>query len=1302
MRLCCYMQVRKVQNSVEGLALWSAPLKIMSTSNQTQLKSDQSLAAFTLDRHVSVSAGPGSGKTRVLVERYLHILREKEVNVDEIVAITFTNRAANEMRRRLRNALDGLMRGAEPDLRTKWLRHKRTLDGAVITTFHGFCVRLLREFPIEAEIDPQFTLLDETQSAMLIEAVAEETLTEFINTSHEAITRLVVSVGRSSVAHAAVAIYRTMRGQGLSVSEVDDATLRSHAAADGYSRIFQQADNLMREFIALEKPTPAVEKKRQEAASRWPIVSDILASIPDASKLAEYASTIEELRAAARPNKSPKFIELITSLDDVLWGSEKKDPFGRLPKLCFDHHAREFAREMIGVVRQVEQRLEEKKRSIAALDFDDLLARVLRLFDDRPDVVRRIATRYQYFLVDEFQDTNGQQRELMRRLALSSLLSANLFVVGDRKQSIYGFRGADVDVFRSMTDEIVSSGGLAQPLETNFRTIGPVIGFFNHLFASAFRLDGDKDPALLNELGYVSHEPSIAYRKAEDDAPLVEILVDVGDSNREATNDTTRERDAKQIASRILSLVEDEAKFKYRDIALLFRAMSNVGEYESVFRRHGIPFSTVQGKGFYAREEIADLIQLLRFLDNTTDEIALAAVLRSPICGLSDDVLLALRCAPAIETKDGRTPVSRGERIRGLLNSVVEFERVAFINDDERPAIIRARMLLVNLIERRSKLPVADLLRFAVDQSEFLTVIAANFDGGQRLANVWKMFELAERFERGGAYMIRDFVRFVEDFERAGGRESEGQIDETADTVLLMTIHQSKGQEFPVVVIPDMTRRIRHNQRDWFMLDRHSGLTVKVPDGRGNMIAGLTLDTFCEKSELRDLYESMRLFYVAATRAEDCLILSGASSKQIKPDSGSESWLTWVLRALELNGDIASCLLNLDDNLQVSVFANLAADFGAAHSFSSGERISEEHPASNLEELENRFPLLQRLESEREPIVDKSGITASEDDKSVKLRRALHRFSVTQLINFQRCPRQYFFDRILHAPSAGELDAWNSAEAAEPPANITATLRGAVVHRFCETYESGLDVKDCLAASFDYVVASRPATIGERITLDQREIAIAEMRPLVDSYLTSDVFKRVEAARAAGISTAESRVYNEQNFVLRRPLGSLSGTIDKMVITPGTQADSVNIEIIDFKTDRFPKRQSAKSKKRKSKSGIEVNQDTEMLIRQQVKVAARDYDLQMQAYALAVRELIPNLNSIRLTIHFLDPNIEETVPQEALQYDACATAVDNAMTCLLSTAPDSYPTVTAEHCRFCSFREICPAGQEWFRSQSHA
>src|SRR6185503_4977828 len=327
-----------------------------------------------------------------------------------------------------------------------------------------------------------------------------------------------------------------------------------------------------------------------------------------------------------RPTAAGKLTEHVKLLDELVWG---KDLTGRVPQICFDLFASRYALEMISLLTRIHDRLNEEKHKLAALDFDDLESRTLELLEV-PEVLARSAERYKFFLVDEFQDTNGMQRRLLEALVLSTNRSrANLFIVGDRKQSIYGFRGADVDVFREMTDLIEAQNGLSVPLNRNFRSQLSLIRFFNFLFERVFE-HNRTDSNDLNELGYVAHEASVASRDDDATSPVVELLVDVresGDSDDKWSRLKPRERDAEQLATRIKLLVENESRehvedvgeeraIHYRDVAMLFRAMTEVHIYESALRRSGIPYVTVDGKGFYAREEIADFIQLLRFLDN--------------------------------------------------------------------------------------------------------------------------------------------------------------------------------------------------------------------------------------------------------------------------------------------------------------------------------------------------------------------------------------------------------------------------------------------------------------------------------------------------------------------------------------------------------------------------------------------------------------------------------------------------------------------------------------------------------------
>src|SRR6266478_1590827 len=234
---------------------------------QRELLPEQAAATYELKKHISVTAGPGSGKTTVLVERYLHILQEHKLSIDQIVAITFTNRAANEMRERLRDRLNHILQKAAGKERQRWLDYKRTLDGAVITTIHGFCARLLREFPVEARVDPQFLLLDEHRAAMLLEAVVEEALTEFISSGHVEISRLTLGVGRGKLAAALGQLYREVRGQGLTPEDLALKTAQSHATEDDHAKAIIELEATMDEFLALGRTTPAGRDNQAQVSS---------------------------------------------------------------------------------------------------------------------------------------------------------------------------------------------------------------------------------------------------------------------------------------------------------------------------------------------------------------------------------------------------------------------------------------------------------------------------------------------------------------------------------------------------------------------------------------------------------------------------------------------------------------------------------------------------------------------------------------------------------------------------------------------------------------------------------------------------------------------------------------------------------------------------------------------------------------------------------------------------------------------------------------------------------------------------
>jgi ATP-dependent helicase/nuclease subunit A len=1290
-----------------------------------ELKPEQKIAAHTLDRHLSVTAGPGAGKTFVLVERYLEILRSRKVSVENIVAITFTNRAANEMRQRVRDRIDGLLRSSSDKERQTWLRHKRTLEGAVITTIHGFCSRLLHEFPVEANIDPQFVLLDEHQSIMMLEAVIEDALAEAIHHGDEAILRFTEGTGRAAVATALGELHRKYRDQGLSIGRIEELTAESHAAEINYFKMLKQLDSEVAQLLSAGRLTAKAEEKRARFAEEWPTLRAILAQPPTEITIGAYTQAIEDFWEV-RPKKGTH--PAIERIDPLLFGDKPgvNDCLrGKLPTIGYDLLAKKYALALLRLLRNIAARLDAEKERLSVLDFDDLQLRALRLLD-HPAVLARISERYKYFLVDEFQDTNGLQRDLLMKLAL--VRGTNLFIVGDRKQSIYGFRGADVDVFTEMTRAIEEAGGIKQPLLLNFRSQKPLIDALNFLFARIFERGTEVPTDAVGELGYVNHESSVAVREAENEPPHVEFILSAI-SDDETSNYTPRfrrsnysaqERDAEQVAGRIRTLVngdqngqEDSSlRPRYKEIAILLRAFTGVWTYEGALRRAGIPYLTVQGKGFYQREEITDLIQLLRFLDNTTDELALAAILRSPLGGISDNALFALRCAPWVDEQGEPTRLHR----RNLLRALRRHREIKFIDEADRVALDRIAPWIEAMIARRNRHGIADLLRYAVSSSEFLTVIAANFDGAQRVTNVEKLFRLAEQFEKSG-HLIRDFVHYVEEFEAIGGREGEGQMDESANVVRLMTIHQAKGLEFPIVIIPDLHRE-QNRRESAFILDRHMGMTVRVPDGRGRSVRGALFNQLGQRNRWRENFELMRLLYVAATRARDRLIFTAAvERKRLDNLAESDLWVGWLWRALDLEPHTHTGVVDLADDAQIHVTIDRGPVSARAEAFVPSTNESEtsiDLPQS----FEETFPLMR-------PIAPQPGL-------------ALRRFTVTQLINFQRCTRQYYFERMLRTPGKEERAVWNDAEAPEPPANLTATLKGAVIHRFCETYVAGDDPETRLRTSFLEVKAQRQTELAGRTFVINDEEAVRVLLPLAQNYIASDVYRRVSKVAETLAADAEKDglklvpqsgpgLWSELRFRLRRPLGMLTGTIDKLLINSAANGKGIEVELIDFKTNRFlaPLARGAQATRQATTSAVSAIGEsgqasfdfdaiaagsTEALAQptvsyaEQAQQVADDYRLQMQAYALALQELLPAdlvVQSLRATLHFVDPNIEISLPAELLDRATCKSAVDGAMQTIAALDSnldaETFPPLPANHCRICNFLELCPAGKEWLR-----
>ena len=486
-------------------------------------------------------------------------------------------------------------------------------------------------------------------------------------------------------------------------------------------------------------------------------------------------------------------------------------------------------------------RYERVKTEREALDFDDLEAKTLTLFHDHSAVRDYWQTEIRALLVDEFQDTNARQRDLLNFLDGGG---GKRFIVGDAKQSIYRFRGADVSVFRAERDAIRGGGGAHVTLDTSYRAHAELIAGMNALLAPI--LGTDTDPAQPWHEPFAPLKPARTDSRAGFAAPHIEFHL-TGGSKSDGALDTT----ADAVVARMTELVSSSPDISFGDIAILCRAASAFGAYEDALERANVPFVTVAGGGFYNRPEIRDCLNALQAIADPTDNVALAGFLRSPVIGISDSTLFKLF---DIHTAD--TPIV-WERLSAI---------PATVSEEEKSRVARAVSLLETLHRQAGRIPVADLLKAWLDATDYR---AALLQSGQKRAarNVRKLLNDAHA---GGLVGVEEFLVYVANLRDSGSREGEARATESG-SVQLMTIHAAKGLEFPVVVIGD-TGHKEPNPRG-VLLDPELGILYPLKNDDDTLSAAYQLGKHSDAA--KNSAESKRLLYVAATRVQEKLIFSG-------------------------------------------------------------------------------------------------------------------------------------------------------------------------------------------------------------------------------------------------------------------------------------------------------------------------------------------------------------------------------------------------------------------------------------------
>ncbi len=747
-----------------------------------------------------VWASAGTGKTRKLVDVYLEVL-ERGVDPTRIVAVTFTERAAAEMRDRIRAALAARQ--------GRWTSVVSMLAAAPISTIHGFCGVLLRQHGMELGIDPSFSILDEQQSLDLAREAARETIRHEIRSGSEDAENLFRDFGFDGLVETLVAAGYWLNSVGHNadwlVGRVQDqqkaATDIENQTGDEIRRYggnFEAIGELCDELESRKAKHPL--RKRDDSRALLPRIGQI-AGVATSSRLAQLAGL---------------YIDLFQS----------------------------------------------KKRALNAVDFDDLLLGTRNLLREHHDIRRHYQDQFEALLVDEFQDTDEVQAEIISLLAADPhhpgrLSSRKLMIVGDPKQSIYRFRRARVTVFFRMLQRILDEGGRLEHLQENYRSAAPIAEFSNRL--SELMMDGRGKIQEITDaqadLSYRIRFSEADLLKPKSDAPFLGITYVAAESGAKAAQG--REMEAEAIARLLKEWKSSGRIASWKEVAILMRAMTNVEIYIGALEVHGIPVYVVQGTAFYQKTEVSDLIAFLELVLHPDDELLRTTVLTSSLIGAS-------------------------------FRELVDHHYTVWQHKLDE--------LLLPWLDRRDTATAAEILQDVIRRTNFDVVMMAQKNGPQRVANVGKLIEITRRLSRQGTTALDDIVRYLRD--RANDpsvRESEAQIvSQNDDVVRVLTVHQAKGLEFDIVIIPDLAARAGRGTGDRTFFSERWGLLAGAAYGlhRKPLPHALIL----EAKDLEDdqqYEEEKRLLYVAVTRARKMLLLGEGFSKQTGP------WLQWMEQLFE-------------------------------------------------------------------------------------------------------------------------------------------------------------------------------------------------------------------------------------------------------------------------------------------------------------------------------------------------------------------------------------------------------------------
>ena len=1125
------------------------------------------------NRNILVSAAAGSGKTAVLVERIVKIITDKNhpVDIDHLLIVTFTNAAAAEMRERIGNAIEKALDEQPGD--EHLLRQLTLIHNAQITTIDSFCLYVVRNHFHEIDLEPNFRIGDEGELKLLREDVLGRVLEQNYEEPSEAFSDFVegYASGRTDAAlnEMILQLYEFSRSYpwpekwldsfvGAYRIETREELDRAEWLApltENICFVLKDCEQLLKRALAITQQDDGpdmYEKAVQSDLEKY----EGLSRLTSFCELSEALSDIKYDRLASSRGfeGDPDKLELVKSLREQAKDVVKKlckQYFFCSPEMMIEQLERTepMLEEVVRLTKQFADEFAAAKRRKNLVDFHDVEHFALQiLVDEETEKAKKTAEEFrdtfEEIMIDEYQDSNEVQETLLRSISREERGENNIFMVGDVKQSIYRFRLARPELFMKKYDSYSLEESTTQriDLHKNFRSREEVLTCTNDIFykimaRSLGNVEYDAEAALY---------PGASYPVSADFIP--EILL--ADSNDELLEDTEltdkKTLEAKIVAEEIKHLmktqpVTDKAAgtlraAHYSDIVILLRSLSGWADsLVEVLNENGIPAHTVSSTGYFSTVEVQTVLSMLRLLDNPRQDIPMAAVLRSPMAGLTDEELAVLRL------EDGSVPFHEAvlELAEGLYEeggqieiSNSEEDQKQGRNADEKTENhieITAHRKLLEFYKKYKQLrqlvpdtPIHELIEIILRETGYGHYVAAMPAGNRRTANLNMLLEKAAAYEKTSYKGLFHFVRYIDELQKYDVDFGEADmVGENEDVVRIMSIHKSKGLEFPIVIVSGMGKNFnKQDTRSKMVLHPELGIGLDYMDGKLRIKSPtIAKKAIAKQIDLENLGEELRVLYVALTRAKEKLILTGTlkdapekleffrqqanlSKAAARPLSyltreGASGYLDWILPAVLSYGDkypvriVEAAELVLDEvENQLEQNENLT------------ERIVEIEAADTqlVGQLKQRFS--QRYPYQTD-ILRKNKYSVSE----LKHRAMREKFEAEQ---------EETVPAFLEEPVTPTIPLFIQRQGiVEQETANRGALRGTAVHRVMECYD----------------FASEKSVHEQMEAMEKEEKITADMRALVKEQIVAD-FVSSETGRRMALAQCGGALYREKPFVM--------------------------------------------------------------------------------------------------------------------------------------------------------------------------